>query len=571
MSIEDLDQSFRHAMAAFQSGQWRLATQSFRAITERWPECKEAWFQLGLVYQRQGAWLAAVDMFEQVLERDSEVQEVYFNLGMISLNQGKPTLAATYWLKSLAINPDYYEASYQLALLYAQSGKEQDAVTILSDLLAQNAELKMVLLSMLREQLQRGQTLEAEAIFKALDSNTSWHGPERALLNIQIQLIHESQAKLEACFDAPDLDWVQPLKELYCHKQAPQKIAVLPHQYLADLPRDSAWYRGDIASINAWLLNSAQWPVQKYQAVSRQKKRPTLLLILDAQGLLWQEWYRLHLKALPAHWDIHILLRHNFLQGLLQTDTLSDLGQVSLLSEELPIALKNLQEASADIILFSNPELDPLQFWLAQTRLAPLQLAWSAVMPESDFSPTSQAALDGSLPLWPLSPLTVQTPATDSNSYLVLLDSMGLSATETAQLRNIKEYASLTLACSMLDLAKTRQINQDLGLPLQVWRNLSDLDRLLSEAKALVLPQEKPNPLYLGAATRKGLPFLSPNPTGLFPAHLLSESFNFKAPDFEVAPEIQARWQRWLDNLPATRWAVNLQAWHPSQPKRLIF
>lgn len=558
MTNQDLEHAFKAAMEAYQARQWKPAEQQFRTMTRTWPQCKEAWYQLASVYQQQGAWVEAVETFSQVLELDPEVQEVYFNLGLISLSQGKLSLAQGYWQRALDINPDYVEARLQLAQLLAQSGQGAAATALFLNLLQRQPELAEALQQLVREQIQRGQIFEAAALCQALlqDQSTARETPAIApliLLQAQIQMALGQSDELRAGLQRLPTPWGAFLAEIYTEQTPPETFPAepFPVAWLEVLPRDPRWYlQHKDTELNACLRQAANWESGDGLSSAFGRRR-TLVWLADARSLLWQEWACRHLRALPSRvWDIVLVLQAEFLQLLLQTSTLETVTQVQTLPAGLGAAEEHLKALNADILLLGNPELDPLQFWLAQRRLAPLQLAWSAAFPSVHFEPEAPSALDGAVPLWPL-PLADQEPqqeeTSESEVVLALLGPAGFSAEAVTALKALAQRGPVQICAAILDLARAQSLSLELDLPLRTWRWLPELEAQIQAARVLWLAV--PDPLYLALAEHYGRPLLTPE------ADPESALQSLKSPPQDWP------WETYERHLPATYWVVELQDW----------
>lgn len=114
-----LEAQFYQALLALQAGQSEQAQILFRALVAEYPQCKEAWYQLGELAQARGDWTQALEDYGRVLELDPSIQEVYNNLGVIATRQSQTELASGYFFKALEINPQFAPAHINLGHLFA--------------------------------------------------------------------------------------------------------------------------------------------------------------------------------------------------------------------------------------------------------------------------------------------------------------------------------------------------------------------------------------------------------------------------------------------------------------------
>jgi len=532
MTSQQLESSFHQALQSYDTGAWEQALQAFQDIVQTWPDCKEAWFHLGEISLRQGHWLQATDMFERVLEIDPEVQEVYFQLGLMALQQGTETLAEAYLLQAIQLNADYHEARYQLGLFYARLGQAQAAQNQFQTLLQRTPELSSALWQSAQTQSLLGQPLEAIALCQALRSSETHLEPTLSLLEIQaLNQTGQDHLALERIRDLPT-DWSQALQELYVpqflqteteakqarervHKLLSQTDSPFAAEALAQLPRFTGWYLLQIAeAVNQWLLKvQPSSSAAASASLGAQTRRQRLVWIVDASSLPWQSWYFKHLASLPSsRWELHLLLRSPVLEGALQTQPLP--SQRLQLAQLLPLASEaqaQIRDLAADVLLFSNPDSDGLQFYLAHQRLASLQAAWSALQPVADFTPESHQALDGSVPLWPCADLP--SPQSVRQKLLFPLSALGYTPQDLACLEALGAEVSLEICADPLALPQLNQLQQNLSRPaeLTLWKQPAELAQCLAQAKGLLQPRLG-GELYTGLARSQGLPCLQGKP-----------------------------------------------------------
>ncbi|MGV3524848.1 MAG: tetratricopeptide repeat protein [Candidatus Sericytochromatia bacterium] len=560
MFSTDLDTAFQQAMQAFHEGHWQEAETALTRLSERWPDCKEVWYQRAELCQRQERLNEAVDCYGRVLELDPRVQEVYLQLGRIAAAQAHPDLALGYWEQALAINPAYHDARLNLALLLAQLGEAPQSQAAFAEVLRQAPELAAELLNTAREHLQRGQALETLALCAALaevEPSPCLH----LLAAWACQLCGDEGGAQHFLATLPE-SWGPAIAGLYVPAQLSeaerplwrervqthlQTSAVLPAEILGDLPRWPGWHDLDLqAEIDRWLCAAVSLPPrQSTAATARSVQR--LIWVLDADVLPWLPWYDAQLSALPRrHWEIWLALRSPRLAPLLHLSRRCHLFQ---LEPELLDAQAQIQALQPDVLLLSHPQRDSLQFWLQHTPLAPVQGSWSAWQAAAELPDTPA----GNWPLWPLTPVVAEAETPDSASAPVLfpVSAQGWTPGDLLRLLRLLEQGPVCLCAELTRLPQLQTLQQQLlaqnpaatpHLELRLWLDLAELDRLLLQARGLLLPERGAAP-YVLAARRVGLSGLSEVP-----------------PSFDHWPSPDATpWRRWHNTLPATAWPVQLQ------------
>ncbi|MBF2055584.1 MAG: tetratricopeptide repeat protein [Candidatus Sericytochromatia bacterium] len=579
MSSTDLESRFALAMQTLQAGSESAAVSAFKQLTQDWPGCKEAWYILGDMHMRQGNWHEATACFESVLKLDPEVQEVYFQLGLLSLWQGLNELAEAYWQQALRINPDYAEPRYHLALLWLRQQRKDEAQAALQTLLDTPAQMAETLWQAAQEQALLGQIHESLGLCQVLQHQPGIPEPQRTLLQIQglqrsaqdaeartqIQILPDNERALLTQIylpQSPSSTELQQLAEtLEGRCTSPHD---LPSETLAYLPLCSSWgLLPDDLRERFWSWLAAP-QVLNPPATPPARSRQHLVWIIDAPALNWQRLYFQHLAALPpARWKVQILTRMPCLQPQLHRMPLQHLriNSLDVLASTPEAALTQLQDLQADIILFSGPEQDPLQLWLAHQPLAPLQLAWSAQASKARFAPEQTLARDGSAPLW----LRPQAAAAYSAEHPVLLPVSGSLHPETLSwLQQLSKQHPLRLCCIPQDLIITRQLQASLpDSSVAIWQDLPELQQLIRYSAALILP-DGGGEIYAQLAQSLACPVLCSQHSPSWPsaaqepaAEALADLFRQGTPGT-------------LTTLPETVWAVELQHQLSQHRKALV-
>lgn len=512
---QELQTQFQQALQTLAQGNWPLAETQLREITERWPTCIEAWFQRGELCQRQGQLVAALDMYARVLELNPNVQEVYFSLGQIASQQQEHSQALGYWQRALEINPDYHEVRLHLILLLARLGQPPEALAQALELLGRVPASAPLLLDQARDLLARGQLLETSAICQALRQTSYEVGH---VLLLELRLLHELglDAQAEVLLsetptgDAADKAWRAALRELYVPAhyaddqaldaarekldrflaQAPDAaLKTLPAAQLRDLPRLRGWHLLErAAAVDTWLQAALPPAETSLVSLSQPGERRRLVWLLDAASLPWQSLYWQHLAALSRReWDIVVLLQQDSLRLLIEQATVPALTGISTLPGELDAARSTLANLAPQVLLYSNPEGDGLQFWLSRQHLAPLQLAWPAHGTHTNFTPASRR-LDAVAPLLPVPGTPRSSQRGPDAPQLYLLPAQGWSPAELAALSKLE--GPVLVGCPPDGLGAQHQLLSRLPENVRgvVWRSQNELQALLERVSALLLP-----------------------------------------------------------------------------------
>ncbi len=572
-TLEDL---FQQAILAFQAADWPQAESLFKELTEQWPDCIEAWFQLGELYQLQQRWDQALFYYEQVLARNDQIQEVWLNLGRIAIQQNQPPVAQQYWQRALAVNPDYSEAHFHLGLLLVKQGEMAQAVGHLMQTLKNSPELAQDFLALIQEYAQQGQSLESLALADALVIQGC---PESELAQwLKIPLLQDLGADATAFSLAELTDALAQWLTLYLPMQTaptPEQEAQWPERLSClNLTQLSEQYGPYLPRLRSWFLFGLPAP-ERPSPINAAKNRSALpgpirqlVWLVDSRSSCWQDWALQHFRALPSTWQITVVLRFASLQSHLLPDYQ---GAVQVLPSDPEAARQLLADLQPDVILWGDPDLDPLQHWLSKHDLADLQLAWSG----RSLGFEAESSIQGHLPQWPLYPLpsgvsaeSKPMPLSERPLLICPLPAMGLLPVEKIQLELLAESYQLLVLANPSERPLLQQLQQAFAdrpnqadqpdrqeqAPIfKIWQQSKELIPWFEQARALYLPQKSAE-LYALLARHYGLACCrlqaAPLPWGP----------TYAANQIDDLPVLEFQPEDWLKALPATRWAVELQA-----------
>jgi tetratricopeptide (TPR) repeat protein len=110
--------SFRNALVAMQSEDWRTAETQLRALAEAHPQLSGPQVNLGLVYWRQNKLEEAETAFKQALAINPLNNDAYVQYGYFLREQGRFNEAEAVYLKALEVWPHNLAAHRNLGILY---------------------------------------------------------------------------------------------------------------------------------------------------------------------------------------------------------------------------------------------------------------------------------------------------------------------------------------------------------------------------------------------------------------------------------------------------------------------
>ncbi len=126
-----LEQSFKSAVAAYDSGNYAAAASQLEKLEPKVPRSFELHELLGLTYAAQSQDAKAVSEMQTAVQLAPKSAAARSNLATALIRLGKPEAAKAEYLKALQLDPREYNANHSLAGIYLQSNNIADALPLL--------------------------------------------------------------------------------------------------------------------------------------------------------------------------------------------------------------------------------------------------------------------------------------------------------------------------------------------------------------------------------------------------------------------------------------------------------
>ena len=123
--------AFSKGMVYYEAGEYGKAAAQFQAAVEEDSTDVEAYFYLGMSY-RGNRPFDAIDAFKRAVRLDPEYKEAYCNLGIVYNSQDMFKRAIDALREATELDPDYNEALVQLGIAYASDKEFRAAAKVLS-------------------------------------------------------------------------------------------------------------------------------------------------------------------------------------------------------------------------------------------------------------------------------------------------------------------------------------------------------------------------------------------------------------------------------------------------------
>lgn len=109
-------------------GEFDLAIQYYKGLSEGFPKNYEYQFNLAMAYKNHHDWDKAKECYKKAIELNPKSHESYFNLAYLCFNENRPQDAVECYKKALEIKPDDWESSYFLGLAQMQVKDYKDGL-----------------------------------------------------------------------------------------------------------------------------------------------------------------------------------------------------------------------------------------------------------------------------------------------------------------------------------------------------------------------------------------------------------------------------------------------------------
>jgi tetratricopeptide (TPR) repeat protein len=126
---EQVDASFRAAVAAMQQKNWEFAESTLKQLAEKNPKLSGVHLNLGIVYRNKGNAEKAAEAFNSAINANMKNVDAYNQLAVLKREAGDFAAAEGLYQKALGVWPFYPEGHKNIAILYdLYLGKPEQAL-----------------------------------------------------------------------------------------------------------------------------------------------------------------------------------------------------------------------------------------------------------------------------------------------------------------------------------------------------------------------------------------------------------------------------------------------------------
>jgi tetratricopeptide (TPR) repeat protein/tRNA A-37 threonylcarbamoyl transferase component Bud32/TolB-like protein len=137
------------------TGSYVEAIKGYESIVESYPEEKEAYLQLGALYQSQEDWEAAIECYQKVVKLDPFDESPHVQLYSVYTTLGENEMALMELDKYEALAPDNPDPYDTRAWFYAYNGRADDAIDSFNEALKRNPDYWLSVIGLAQTQLMK--------------------------------------------------------------------------------------------------------------------------------------------------------------------------------------------------------------------------------------------------------------------------------------------------------------------------------------------------------------------------------------------------------------------------------
>ena len=338
------------------------AISCYKKTIQLRPDHVSAYYNIGISFQDLGRLDEAISCYQKVLELKPDYVGACNNMGNAFKNQGKPDEALTYYRRAIQINPDNVGSHVNMGNLYRDQSKLSEAVSCYQKALQikpdPGVEVKITMLLPAicesKESIKRYRTKIIEQIESLKNSGLTLEDPHKQVGYTNFYFVYHGLNDIEiqkqiasfyikAC---PDLEWTSPS---YNERQRSGKIriGIISNHF----------YDHTITKLYGGIIKK----------MSREKFHVILFRFLGGK------------------------------EDSVSKDINNSADEVVFLPQELATARQEIDGYMLDILFYLDIGMEPLTYYLAFSRLAPVQcVTWghpvTTGIPNMDYFISSENA-----------------------------------------------------------------------------------------------------------------------------------------------------------------------------------
>lgn len=359
------------------SGQIKDAIAVLQAALSYDPNHAEALNNLGNLLLKETDYTAAIRCFQQAIAQQPDFAEAYNNLGNAWAEQTEYADALAAYQQAIHLQPAYLQAHYNVAQVFKKQERWSDAVSVLQTCLTLNPQWSKAWTLLGHIEVERGQIQAAQQAYQQAEHILPTAG-NRIRMELLLPPLFQNHSALEE-WRGRFSDGLERLLESPPHLSDPvQEVGMtafyLPYHGQADRilqEKLALMYRQACPNLTYTAPHCLKVPVNPHQRkrigfVSRFFRHHTIAKLFG--GLV---------RKLPRHDFEVFVFGFDVPQDQWAADIQRWADRFHVLPADFFKARTLLAEAALDIIFYPDIGMEPMTYFLAFARLAPVQaVSW---------------------------------------------------------------------------------------------------------------------------------------------------------------------------------------------------
>ncbi|MGR3303931.1 MAG: tetratricopeptide repeat protein [Candidatus Scalindua sp.] len=349
------------------------AITSYNRATEINPGYAEAYYNLGIVLQEQDKLDEAVFSYNKTIEIKPDYAEVYNNMGNVLKLQGKLDEAVCSYKKALELKPDLAEAYNNMGRTYADQGNQAEAISCLRKSLELKPDVPEVYNNMGDAFKELGKRNEALSSYQnslrikpdsGIEVKSSLMLP---VINASKESINQHREKI--------FKQIESMKNRGITLEDPHKQIGTTNYYLAYHGLNDKEIQKEIASFYINACPDLVWtpPILNNQRQSHDKIKIGIISNYLCNHTMGKLNYGIIKYLSREKFNVKIFRFSGGREDHLSKAINEAADEVIILPKKLKPARQEIADHSLDILFYLDIGMDPLTYFLAFSRLAPVQ------------------------------------------------------------------------------------------------------------------------------------------------------------------------------------------------------
>ncbi|MFQ5685371.1 MAG: tetratricopeptide repeat protein [Candidatus Scalindua sp.] len=354
-------------------GKYNEAVTSYNRATEINPDYADAYYNLGIIFQDQGKLDEAVSSYKKTIEIKPDYAEVYNNMGNVLKLQGKLNEAVCSYKKALGFKPNLAEAYSNMGGVYTDQGNPAEAISCFRKSLELKPDTPEVYNNMGDAFKELGMINEALSGYQnalRLKPNPGIEVKSSLILPV----INESRGSINQQRERT-FEQIETMKNRGLMLEDPHKQIGSTNYYLVYHGLNDREIQEKIASFYISACPDLVWTSSNINKQRQPHDKITIGIISNflCYHTIGKLNYGIIKNLSREKFNVKLFRFSGGKEDHLSKAINEAADEVVMLTKRLKSARLEIAEHSLDILFYLDIGMDPLTYFLAFSRLAPVQ------------------------------------------------------------------------------------------------------------------------------------------------------------------------------------------------------